>query len=332
MKKLALPINVTTEAEALAAFIDQTWTAIPDIKSLFNEIRDAALHESRAWFDNYAVGFLAHDMMSARRGLLVTQLATEAEKEAGPFYDGVCHVLDQVWSHSDVVAKLGREIDGSWDYSDRVDAVYAKLAKKYPGLSSAKPLGWAALAKDYSDFDGQEEYDGRAANELFQGMDVSSAGSCNFVNNTALPYVMYDEKCQGRKAPRVLVAAVFSHFLGIREFMNTQEMCDALKALPLRTDPEVLFDIEMPTSSNTLMQVLLQMARAPYTAEDYQKSLDARAAYDAMSDEEKAARKVEADIETEAMIDRIRAQGDNPSARSVALKAKCAELLKQSSF
>lgn len=332
MKKLALPINVTTEAEALAAFIDQTWTAIPDIKSLFNEIRDAALYESRAWFDNYAVGFLAHDMMQARRGLLITRLATEDEKESGPFYDNVCNVLYQIWSNSDFVAKIGREIDGSWDYSDRVDAVYAKLAKKYPGLASAKPLGWAALAKDYSDFDGQEEYDGPAATELFQGMDVTSAGSAGFVSRTALPYVMYDEKCQGRKAPRVLVGAVFAHFLGIREFMNTQAMCDALKALPLRADPEVLFDIEMPTSSNPLMQVLLQMARAPYTVEEYQKSLSERAAYVAMTDAEKAARKVVADKEIESMIERIRAEGDNPRAKDIARKAKCAELLKQSSF
>ena len=305
MKTLTADINLDEEVAHLAEFISQKWTPLANIQTLFAEIRDAALHAARGWFDQNEVWELATELEDARAKRLQSNLNLGFDASV-ELYDALCTLLHGIGRSAKDLREAGMALDGDWDYERRVRAVEHQLLLKYPDLAGARPLGWAELEKGYCDFDGQEEYDPYPDQELFKGALVQGTFSFDFPYRVALPYVMYDEKCQSFKASAVLVSAVYAHFLGIAEFLNTQKLKqDLVAALPNLDEPGMLFGRNLGTGNPFLMVMFEQMKPCP-SRESFEACLAKRAEYEALSDEEKAKRTVNRDAVIQQMLARLK--------------------------
>lgn len=286
MKEMSANLNLDEEIAAMAEFISLRWEPLPDLLEMFREIRDAALHDARGWIDQYMVSSCTHDLLQEREALL------EPVSKRAVSYDAVCQFLSNVCLRIGRVKDAGMALDGPWDFSRRSDKVYYAMAKKYPALVNARPLGWDELAKGYRDFAGQAEYDPTDDIRLFKGVNSDSAGASGFHGRTVLPYVMYDEKCQGRKAPRVLVSSAYAHFLFIAEQLHGYQVCDELRQIGNLKVPEMVFEVSWPEGSaeSAFLKALKGLADAPPTQAEYEEALAAEAAFNALPEEEKAAR------------------------------------------
>lgn len=294
MKDLTAAINLNEEVAHLAEFIRQKWTPIDNLEALFTEIRDAALHAARGWFDAHTVWERVTDWQDARAALLQGTLTLGADTHVD-LYDAICTLLYDISRELRDVREAALALDGDWDFERRVRAIELRLSSRYPDLAGARPLGWAELALGYCDCDGQAEYDPRPDRELFQGSRVDGP-SAGFTSRVALPYVMYDHTCQSQKAPSVLVGAVFAHFLGIAEYLNTQALIHNLAAaLPDLQTPDMLFERNEQNlkAHHPVLTVLLQLARPCKTKASFEEHLVISAQYAALSEEEKA--KLQAD-------------------------------------
>ncbi len=287
MKELNETINLDEEVLHLAEFIRQKWTPIANIEDLFREIRDAALHSARGWFDQHEVWELATELEDKRSDKLEAEL--KLSFDAGAYlYDAWCTLLSAISRKAKDVREAGMALDGDWDFTRRTRRVEVSLSEKYPDLASARPLGWAELEAGYSDFDGQEEYDPKPDRELFKGAKVQGTLSGTFPLRVALPYVMYDEKCQGNRASHVLVGAVFAHFLGIAEHLNTVKLkCDLVAALPELDSPGMVFERTLQTD-NPILKVLFDLAPPCRSKAEFEACIASRTEFDALSEEEKA--------------------------------------------
>ncbi|KVP17054.1 hypothetical protein [Burkholderia ubonensis] len=290
MKTLTADINLDEEVAHLAEFIGQKWTPITGMPALFAEIRAAAFHAARGWFDQHAVWEFATDLEDTRAKLLASKLNLGFDASV-EYYDSLCTLLSDISRSAREVREAGMALDGEWYFERRVRAVERQVVSKYPDLASARPLGWAELEKGYCDFDGQAEYDPYPDRDLFNGVRVEGTLSSDFPGRVALPYVMYDEKCQGFKASSVLVGSVFAHFLGIAEFLNTHKLKqDLLAALPNLPEPVMLFERNLQTD-NPFLKVMFELAKPCRTKASFEESLAQRAEFEALSDEEKAQRR-----------------------------------------
>jgi hypothetical protein len=255
-------VDIETERAAVAAHIKANWAAIEGLDQIVKYAQEQAFNRGRAWFESHPVWLRISAMEDARTAQLEAALPSEEERRLGPYYDRPSEVLRYMSMHAEALRKAALNLEGPWNYEKAVNGVYAELRKEYPELAKARPLGWDELAKDYSDFDGMESFDHKANAASFKGADTSTAGSGDFAMRTALPYVMYDETCQGRKAAAVLVGAIFAHFLGIVSHRNTQGLLASLGKLPVDKLPANVMQEATLTSVNPLLQALIFMAES----------------------------------------------------------------------
>lgn len=99
-------------------------------------------------------------------------------------------------------------------FAQDADALTDHLKRNWDGLNDVKPKGWSDLEENYSDFDGYDEWKERFQadqEDKFDGFNNETASSFNFVAQTALPNVMYDDQCQGREPIRILVSAAMAY-------------------------------------------------------------------------------------------------------------------------
>lgn len=256
-------VNKGAEIQAIADFLGSRWENVENPREMIEAIAHAALHAGRFWFNPYDVSAALRVRLDARRVLLA---ALEGDTSLLSLYDQPCRMLLDMAVAVSTVHEAGQTVDGDWDFSDQADAVVRKMQAAHPWLSKALPRGYAELAVNYRDFDGQEEYgeSGRDARDAAEFAGANTAGACvvAFPHQVALPYVMYDDKCQGRRPAYVLVSAIYGHFLRIAEFMNTQEMLQALKELPWRdTNPQPVWELDLK-SDHMLLQALLRTVQS----------------------------------------------------------------------
>lgn len=320
MDKLTPTLDLDAEVVALAEFISAKWTPIANITQLFTEIRDAAMHAARAWIDKHRVWEVASKMEDDREAMLREVLGLPESNPA--WYDAYCTLLSHVAHKASALREAGLAVDGEWDFECRENQVAAKLADKYDSLVEARPLGWAALAENYVDFDGQAEYDPKPDRALFKGARVEGTLSACFPGRVALPYVMYDEVCQGRRAYRVLVGAVYAHFLGIAEYLNTTRLIDDLQAAvtPAVQFRGMLYERKVESQNPLLQFMLADLSPCPPKA-SFEESLAHQAAFAALTPEEQAARHREGAVEFEKMIEELLVE-DKMSAREANEREK----------
>lgn len=287
---LAPECDREAEIQAVTKFIAQKWTPIENLEGLVREVQQTAYRIGSTWIEQYDTGSLAYDLSHARAEKLGLTLPPVEAGLVG-LYDAQCAFMNAVFMSMSKLREAGLSYHKQWDYSRQASAVYSSVSSRFSGLPGARPHGWDALAENYSDFDGQEEYNPREDRALFEGVRNAEWQSMGFTSAVALPYVMYSEKCQSSKASRELVAAIFSHFLGIREYLNTQAFMEALKALDVESQPGPVFTLDGLAIENPFLQVVLQTMRDVPTEEEYRNAVQGRLNFELLSDEEKAALK-----------------------------------------
>jgi hypothetical protein len=296
MYKLSdVAVNIETEIDAMVEYLSTRWESLPDLAALFTLIHKQVSHDARYWVDVYPLTSAFHERAKRRTLFLEESTVDEDERRYLPTYDQCNSLLRDMATFANRLGDIGKDIDGKWDYSARVRHLYQKLLAQFSELSHSRPIGWDDLEKVYEEQAGIYEYTGsqqRVDEDAFKGADSSGSGADAFPARTALPFVMYDERCQGRKAPYVLVSAAYGHFLAIQQHGNTRRMLAEFESLPLRdTEPGPLFDFSLE-SQNPLMAALLEICRdaeLPSTREDYEKALESARAFQRLPQEEQDA-------------------------------------------
>lgn len=328
MYKLTETANVDIDAElaAITAHIADTWAPIENLGQIVKYVQEQAFIRGRAWIEKHPVWLSLSAAEAAREARLTAALTSDEEQRLGPYYDAPCMLLRYMSLQTDALREAGLNLDGRWDYEKVVNAIHREARTQYLQLDSAKPLLWDALAKNYIDFDGMEDFDHKAATASFNGADTSTAGAGDFVTRTALPHVMYDETCQGRKAASVLVGAVFAHFLGIVAHRNTQGMLEAIRKFSLDTLPaSVTFGTRF-ASANPLLQALITMAessidhreQALTNVDAYTKALADARVFAVLPESEKEAIRERNRADIDEMLASMRVEDPDASRRQEA--------------
>lgn len=304
--KRGVAVNIATEIDAMVRHTITRWDNVPDLKTLFELAYQRAAHDARFWFDTYALSEAMHDKSDERDALLKTFCADD-EADMLWLYDNCATLYRGAASQAMRLRDVARDADGKWDFSDRADRVYKEAATLFDGLSNARPKGWDALAKDYTDFDGMSEYNPADA-RAFEGANTASAGADGFSGRIALPYVMYDEFCQGRKASRVLVSSAYAHFLQIAQHLNTVAMLEEFERLDFReSELKPVFGLQV-TSQNPLVATLLQIAvggpdgQKLASEAEYLESLESRRKFAEKTPEEREAFNAKHDAQVEDIL------------------------------
>lgn len=101
------------------------------------------------------------------------------------------------------------------DFEETCVSIEKFIKTRWRGIKNFKPKGWDNLRKDYIDFDGQEEYcdsgQDKKDKETFTGLNTETAGGFGLTTNVALPYVMYNDICQGRSPLQSFIGAILSY-------------------------------------------------------------------------------------------------------------------------
>ena len=90
-------------------------------------------------------------------------------------------------------------------------------------------------------------------------MNSETAGSPSFEVRVALPHVIYDDKCQGRKPLETLVGAILGHAYVMAEHNNSSKMLKELvQVLQQIDDPEVAkINLDFKEPLNKALQHLM---------------------------------------------------------------------------
>ena len=324
MKTFTPDIDLDQEVKAMADFIAHKWTPISGLHELFRAIRDAALHDARGWIDAYYVGEHLHNLREARSQVLEAQLGENLAQRA-KFYDAPCFFLNRASELFHKMRDEGMNLDGQWDYSRRVSRLAHAMRSRFEDLAQARPHGWDKLHENYQDFDGMQGFSSKEDSALFSGTKVDGAGSADFVWRTALPYVMYDEVCQGRKASSVLVGAVYAQFLGIAEQLHSIAVCKELDKLEGLYAPQMVFETAL-VSDNPFLKVVLALMDPPHAEDVYLQSEANHRAFEALLPEEKESRNAIRDLRIKEMIRQIVKDSSEVDELSLKVRAEMSKV------
>lgn len=324
MKHLALDINLDAEVCAIAQYLAQKWAPIANLEAMVRDIRDAACHDARALVSS-SISTPIIDLRHQRVAVLTPALPEGSKTRHLAMFDAVSHFLQELTGPLVNIERQTLSIDGPWDSERRIGRLRAQLSAKYPDLPAARPLGWDVLAQGYVDFDGQEEYDDSQDVALFHGTRVNSHSASHFVARTALPYVIYDEKCQGRKAAEVLVSAVYAQFMGIQEFLNTERLARAMTDWVNAQPPTQVF--ELPAlPDNPHVRVLATEVTPPRAEQAFHEFLAREQEFEALPEAEKARRRQANSARLVEMMQRltadVKAENFGPGAAEAVRKSE----------
>lgn len=304
------------EVAAIVKFIGKKWSQISDLNELVIRIKEKALFDGRSMFNE---GKFAEQMIALsdqRLKMLEDTLEDPEEKSLALIYDNVISLLGQFRRTAGVMYKASLTLDvdvdnKSFEYFTR--PIEKNLKREFPSFAKSLPIGWADFKKDYTDYKGQDDYRPYRDRNLFEGVDPKGRG-WHLVEKLALPYLMYDDVCQGRSPTYMLVSSIYTHFIDIISHINTQKLIkSAEKILPLDT-PGVLFDIKFSEKTeNPHLNILIGMLEKTPTREEFESSLKNKRDFLALSDEEKAERKAKNAERTREMFSRILGNKDSSS-------------------
>ena len=205
-------IDPEHEIKAITNYISQTWDGFetPEskeaLKNVWNSLNDLLKNQ----FDQYTfLGFMkqSYDIKD-----FPSVSVNGVSSQELPIYFMIAK------------STLHDSIQKSFNYEKNVKNLINSFKEQYPDIKNMKPKGWKDFAKNYSDYDGMDELNPNELKKLFNGMDSGTAGCSSFEIRTALPHVMYDDKCQGRKPLEALIGAMFTHSFVMNEKNNGTKM------------------------------------------------------------------------------------------------------------
>lgn len=297
------PVDFNKEVAAITEYLSTRWTPLPNMAELVLAAAVQGWYNARGWLDRFTLDAPCRARLQERQALFDLHLSEDSAALAR-WYDVGCRYLDELPGMVELLRETAMDMDGRWDFEKRSKALFRNLAERFPGLAQLRPHGWDELYANYTDFAGMEEYcnsQQQADEAAFGGTLITGALSPSFPTRVALPYVMYDQVCQGRSAALTLVSAIYAQFLGLREQENTRQVLAGVQALDLGDNsPEVVFELT-PVSEHPLTGLLLQMAGIFAAAnpgaqakEAFEESLRSALATKSLSDEEREARRTQA--------------------------------------
>lgn len=205
-------VDPDKELVAIVNYITTTWNGFSDEKSqdFFKTVWDNSNHVLKNHFDQYI--FL--DFIKNFYEL----------KDFNEFKINGVSNFELPMYFLIAKSKLHDLVSNEWRYDKNVNEILYSVKAEFPFATKAKPKNWNKLAKNYVDYEGMSELNGHELKKLFGGMDSGTAGCPSFEIRTALPHVIYDDKCQGRKPLEVLVGAMLGHAYVMNEKNNATKM------------------------------------------------------------------------------------------------------------
>lgn len=226
------------ELKAIINYITKTWDGFTDEKTseFFKTVWDTANDLLKNNYDPYLLAEF-RDSLKLLRNSPEFKINGMSSKDFPIYF---------MLSNSSFKEKIMKD----WDYERVVDNIVAEVKNNFPFASKARPKNYKNFAKDYEDYKGMAELNSKELKELFGGMDSGTATSHSFEKRTALPHVMYDDKCQGRKPIVTLVGAMVGHAYLMNENNNGYKMLSEWLELKkkIRDNPgqDIDFEFKLP--------------------------------------------------------------------------------------
>lgn len=314
MKQPTPDLNLDEELTAIADFLRLTWTQIDNLESVLARIRAAALRAGRLWIDDTMMGNHARGLVKRRKNCLEAQGVSDLASHS---FDALTHYLEAWWLKATFLRQTAVDLDGQWNYSASVTALLAELRGEFPLIEKAQPLGYADSVKAYragvhGDTDAGPDY------EQFTGTKVEGVLSGDFVERTYLPSVTFWTVTQAYTPDEILVGAVFSHFLLLKGYLNSVEICKAIDILVPSIDGPIVFELDVSTDC-PLLNALNSTIDAPAGEQAYRQYLADKSYYDSLTAEQKAAKDAEDDAEMADLIEEVRNSQD-PDPKKLLLE------------
>lgn len=322
-------VDLLAESAAVAAFIRSRWTGVTDAEGPAAICRLAAARDARYGFLRDTVALYLLDRVKARHALLESLLGTSAG--CAKVHDAVCEKLTDLSFAADAAWAAGQRFAPQGCFEQRCTPVLDSVRAHWPDIDDAKPMGYDALHQGYSDFDGMAAYceTQQAQDEAdFRGTDSSSARTPSLPSRIALPYVLYDDVCQGRRAPYVLVSSVYAHFLRLVEHNNTQDILMVLAEEPIGDDVKgLVFVPPRLTCAHPILAAMASVLPQRLSAQEryaaFSACLDVQAEHHRMSPAEREAQRARAALNALRVIDELLAE--EPQARAAQDEQKVAK-------
>lgn len=172
------------------------------------------------------------------------------------------------------------------------------LSSQFKGLDTLKPKGYVEFTENYVEYDGMDTLDQEALGKDFDGHDFSGAGGFPLPEALSLPCIAYDDLDQGRDPLSVLLMRLFHQGVKIREYNNTHELKLELEALGDSSQAFINQKLTPGPDQPNIRRLLnhanqrLDNSYQPMTEEMIQDKDRKNDEFEALSDDEKRARKV----------------------------------------
>lgn len=304
MYKATEKIDTKKELDYLIEFTQKKWSDNGDLSKIITAIWNSVEPLTVNMFDRY--GFIDSTLPWAKQredSPKWNNHLSKHEKDLIYIYDAIHSFLRDFSSSANRLYDISMK---KWNYEKIVKKITSDIKNEFKNTSDIKPIGWEELARNYTNYDGMDEYSRKSQNKdkkAFKGCDSSGSTSFGFPGRTALPYVMYDDKCQGRKPFEVLVGAVLAHVFFVNTHNNTIKILDNLNEMKKEWDKDIYFtkiqhkiDINSLTDNNIIKAIYSLKTKyvekkSPEEFENIMKEkIQSKINFDALSPEARAAK------------------------------------------
>lgn len=269
MKNIEGLINEDGERLAIYDFLNSRWEGhnSKDLKDIVDLVWNKTMEARKHVFSPYFATDIVSDWSEKRKQSDKWKKNTQYSKkdiETVISYDYLSiSLMKLIMNTSRVVDFLNEQ----FDYEKTSKNITSLIRQAFPESSKMKPEGWKELNKNYDGFNSMEQYASKQKEDYkdFTGSYVSHPAVHHFVVRVSLPHVMYDDKEQGRKPLQVLVGAIMTHAILVREHNNSHLLSEELKSLQEKFDhedyyKEIIYKIDWnKETKNSLLALLLTL-------------------------------------------------------------------------
>lgn len=251
MKPLQPNLDVAEETGHVVEYIKRNWKPISNVEGVIAEIRDLALQDGYYQYDFKAVEAYVDQLYLQRIRYLTSTLRLDFEVSP-ELYDARCITLFDIGIQLCSLARSMRKPEGT----DPVGAHVLRRLSPNPSLEKARPLGFEQLVALGIHCTPPLTTDPGLVRAAFGGAAVKGPEGGEFPVSISLTNVLYGEVLNGEKAAVALVGAVYAHFLGIAQYLNTEKLkADLANALDPLDRPSMVFERNLHTQ-NPILQLM----------------------------------------------------------------------------
>ncbi len=294
VKTLSKHLDVTAEINAVIDYVRLKWTPIENLDILVNQLQVRAFHDWRSFFDP-SIGGMAGTLsgLHGQRKELLAKAYTGIALETAIVMDKPAQLIMHLLTQALALKDAARKLDGEWNFENASAATCRSARLRHPTLGYAVPKGWQAAGQGYDPNVHMAEYDNKADADLFQGTDLEAPRTQPLHQMISLPQVAHNEIEHRKKPANTLVSSIYSHFLGVREYLNTVQLVSAIESLTDWNAKGLVTHLDLATEHPMLNVMLKLMPQAQdldfdaAVAQATQRALE----FERMSDEQKAQRR-----------------------------------------